>query len=161
MILFYSLLTFKYLKIMAKLNPYLNFDGTCEEAFNFYKTVFGGEFKGGITKMMDLEENNLEGMIITEEDREKVMHVCLPIGDELLMGSDVMCEQRSLFKTGNNNYISVFPDSREEADRLFNELSAGGEVEMPMEDVFWGDYFGSFKDKYDIYWMINYNPEDV
>jgi PhnB protein len=161
MILFYSLLTFKYLKIMAKLNPYLNFDGTCEEAFNFYKTVFGGEFKGGITKMKDLEENNLEGMTITEEDREKVMHVCLPIGDELLMGSDVMCEQRSLFKTGNNNYISVFPDSREEADRLFNELSAGGEVEMPMEDVFWGDYFGSFKDKYDIYWMINYNPEDV
>ncbi|NLY23535.1 MAG: VOC family protein [Bacteroidales bacterium] len=146
---------------MAKLNPYLNFDGTCEEAFNFYKTVFGGEFKGGITKMKDLEENNLEGMTITEEDREKVMHVCLPIGDELLMGSDVMCEQRSLFKTGNNNYISVFPDSREEADRLFNELSAGGEVEMPMEDVFWGDYFGSFKDKYDIYWMINYNPEDV
>ena len=146
---------------MAKLNPYLNFDGTCEEAFNFYKSVFDGEFIGGIMKTKDLEEKDLGEMTITEEDREKVMHVCLPIGNELLMGSDVMCEQRSLFKTGNNNYISVSPDSREEADRLFNELSAGGEVEMPMEDMFWGDYFGSFKDKYNIYWMINYNPEYV
>lgn len=146
---------------MAKLNPYLNFDGTCEEAFNFYKSVFGGEFKGDIIKTKDLEEKDLGEMTITEEDREKVMHVCLPIGNELLMGSDVMCEQRSLFKTGNNNYISVSPDSREEADRLFNALSVGGEVEMPMADVFWGDYFGSFKDKYNIYWMINYNPEYV
>lgn len=146
---------------MAKLNPYLNFDGTCEAAFNFYKSVFGGEFKGGIMKLKDLEEKNLEGMVIAEEDREKVMHVCLPIGDELLMGSDVTCDQRGLFKTGNSNYISVTPHSRKEADRLFNELSAGGVVEMPMADMFWGDYFGSFKDKYDIYWMINFNPEYV
>lgn len=137
---------------MAKLNPYLNFEGTCEEAFNFYKSVFGGEFSY-FSRMGDFPA---EGMELKEEDRNRVMHVSLPIGDDILMGSDVTSGMKSLFKAGNNNYISLMPDSREEADRLFNELSAGGEVEMPMEEMFWGDYFGSFKDRYDIYWMINY-----
>lgn len=137
---------------MAKLNPYLNFEGTCEEAFNFYKSVFGGEFSY-FSRMGDFPA---EGMELQEEDRNRVMHVSLPIGDDILMGSDVTSGMKSLFKAGNNNYISLMPDSREEADRLFNELSAGGEVEMPMEEMFWGDYFGSFKDRYDIYWMINY-----
>ena len=141
---------------MAKLNPYLNFDSTCEEAFNFYKTVFGGEFKGGIFRMGDME-----GIEVPEEERDLVMHVSLPIGNDILMGSDVGSEQRQYFKSGNNNYISIFPETREEADRLFSELSRGGEVEMPMEDQFWGDYFGSFKDRFGIYWMINYNQANL
>jgi PhnB protein len=140
------------LQVMAKLNPYLNFEGTCEEAFNFYKSVFGGEFSY-FSRMGDFPA---EGMELQEEDRDRVMHVSLPIGDDVLMGSDVTCDMKSLFKAGNNNYISLSPDSREEADRIFNELSAGGEVEMPMEEMFWGDYFGSFKDRYGICWMINY-----
>lgn len=137
---------------MTKLNPYLNFDGTCEEAFNFYKSVFGGEFTY-LSKMGDM---NVEGMVVSEEDRNLVMHVSLPIGNDILMGSDVPGQMKSLFKSGNNNYISLMPDSRKEADRLFNELSAGGGVEMPMEEMFWGDYFGSFRDRYGIWWMINY-----
>lgn len=138
----------------TKLNPYLNFNGTCEEAFNFYKSVFGGDFKGDIMKMKDIE-----GMEIAEADLERVMHVALPIGDELLMGSDVPSGMGASFKAGNSTYISIFPESRREADRLFNALSAGGEIEMPMEDMFWGDYFGSFRDRYGILWMINHNNE--
>ena len=135
---------------MAKLNPYLNFDGTCEKAFNFYKSVFGGEFTY-FSRMGDIE-----AMEASENDRNLIMHVSLPIGNEVLMGSDVPSTMKSQFKSGNNNYISITPDSREEADRLFSELSEGGEVEMPMEEMFWGDYFGSFRDKYGTSWMINY-----
>ena len=135
---------------MIKLNPYLNFDGTCEEAFNFYKFVFGGEFLGGVHKMKDIP-----GMEIPEEAKNRVMHVALPVGNDLLMGSDIFPGQP--FVQGNNNYISIFPESREEADRLFGALSEGGEVEMPMADQFWGDYFGSLKDRFGICWMINYN----
>ncbi|HOI79338.1 MAG TPA: VOC family protein [Petrimonas sp.] len=135
---------------MAKLNPYLNFDGTCEEAFRFYKVVFGGEFLGDVHKMKDIP-----GMEIPEEAKNRIMHVALPVGNDLLMGSDVFPGQP--FIQGNNNYISLFPESREEADRLFGALSEGGEVEMPMADQFWGDYFGSLKDKFGVYWMINYN----
>ena len=138
---------------MTKLNPYLNFDGTCEEAFNFYKSVFGGEFLGGVYKMKDMQ-----GMEVPEEAKERVMHVGLPVGGDVLMGSDIMPGQP--FVQGNNNYISIFPESREEADRLFAVLSDGGEVEMPMEDQFWGDYFGSLKDKFGICWMVNYNTEN-
>ncbi|MDD3788345.1 MAG: VOC family protein [Petrimonas sp.] len=137
---------------MAKLNPYLNFDGKTEEAFNFYKSVFGGEFMGEVSRLKDVP-----GMQIPEEAKERVIHVALPIGNDVLMGSDIMPGQP--FTVGNNNYISVFPDSREEADRLFAALSEGGEVEMPMEDQFWGDYYGSLKDKYGVCWMINYHTQ--
>ena len=139
---------------MAKLNPYLNFDGTCEEAFNFYKSVFGGEFLGGVYKMKDMQ-----GMEVPEEAKERVMHVSLPVGGDILMGSDTMPGQP--FTVGNNNYISIFPESREEADQLFAALSEGGDVEMPMEDQFWGDYFGSLKDKFGVYWMVNFNQENL
>lgn len=135
---------------MIKLNPYLNFDGNCEEAFNYYKKVFGGEFSY-FSRMSDVENEEFP-----EEDKNLIMHVSLPIGNDILMGSDVATDMKPMFKQGNNNYISITPTSREEADRLFNELSAGGEVEMPMEEMFWGDYFGSFRDKFGIYWMINY-----
>ena len=135
---------------MIKLNPYLNFDGNCEEAFNYYKNVFGVEFSY-FSRMSDIENQELP-----EEDQNLVMHVSLSLGNDILMGSDVSSSMKSMFKQGNNNYISLMPTSREEADRLFQELSAGGEVEMPMEEMFWGDYFGSFRDKFGIYWMINY-----
>ena len=135
---------------MIKLNPYLNFDGNCEEAFNYYKNVFGVEFSY-FSRMSDIENQEFP-----EEDQNLVMHVSLPLGNDILMGSDVSSSMKSMFKHGNNNYISLSPTSREEADRLFNELSDGGEIEMPMEEMFWGDYFGSFKDKFGIYWMVNY-----
>ena len=138
-----------------KVNPYLNFDGQAEEAFHFYKSIFGGEFTG-IMKMKDAPgtEN------LTEDELNRIMHISLPIGkDTLLMGSDIIQSMGQKFVKGNNNYISLHPERREEADRLFNKLSAGGEIEMPMEDQFWGDYFGSFIDKFGIGWMVNFNSE--
>lgn len=138
---------------MTKLNSYLNFDGKTEEAFNFYKSVFGGEFLGGIHRMGDMP-----GMEIPEEAKNRVLHVTLPIGDDVLMGSDIF--PGSPLVQGNNNYISVSPDSREEADRVFAALSEGGVVEMLMQDQFWGEYFGSLQDKFGIWWMIDYRAED-
>lgn len=135
---------------MIKLNPYLNFNGNCEKAFNFYKKVFGVEFSY-FSRMSDMENKD-----ITEEDKNLIMHISLPIGRDVLMGSDVSTAMKPIFRQGNNNYISLSPTSKEEADRLFNELSDGGEIEMTMEEMFWGDYFGSFRDKLGIYWMINY-----
>jgi PhnB protein len=141
---------------MSKLNSYLNFDGNAEEAFNFYKSVFGGEFAGGVMRMGDAP--GMED--IAEEEKGRVMHVSLPItGGDTLMASDIMPSMGQKLVVGNNNYICVSPDSKEEADRLFAGLSAGGEVEMPMEDQFWGDYFGSFKDKFGVCWMIAYSPK--
>jgi PhnB protein len=138
-----------------KVNPYLNFDGQAEEAFNFYKSVFGGEFSGNMKMKEAPGTENL-----SENEKNRTMHISLPIGtDTLLMASDIIPSMGQKFVKGNNNYISLHPKSREEADRLFNGLSAGGEIEMPMEDQFWGDYFGSFIDKFGVCWMINFNPE--
>lgn len=138
------------------INPYLNFDGNAEEAFRFYQSVFGGELV--VQRMGDVP---MEGIEITEEEKGYAMHVGLPIGSsQHLMASDCLKSQGHVLKQGNHNYISVAPDSREEADRLFNSLSAGGTVEMPMADMFWGDYFGSFVDKFGVSWMINFtNPK--
>ena len=138
---------------MTKLNPYLNFDGTCEEAFLFYQSVFGGEFMGGIFRMGDAPgtEN------LTTEEKNKVMHIALPIGNDLLMGSDIIQGMGQTLTMGDNNLISIFPDSREEADRLFSELAAGGKIIMPLQDQFWGDYYGNFMDKFGVAWMINYS----
>lgn len=134
-----------------KLNPYLNFYGNAEEAFRFYQSVFGGE----LTLMKMAEAPGAEKL--SSEERNLAMHVSIPIGDgQFLMASDCMESQGQQLSFGNNNYIAVSPDSRQEADRIFNGLSAGGEVEMPMADMFWGDYFGSFKDQYGVYWMIIY-----
>ena len=140
---------------MAKLNSYLNFDGQAEEAFNFYKSIFGGEFLGGIHRM-----GNAPGTEnLSENSKNRVMHIALPIGNDLLMASDIIPEFGQTLTKGNSNYISIFPDSREEANRIFNALSDGGIVEMPLEDQFWGDYFGSFQDKFGISWMVNYNED--
>ncbi len=140
---------------MTKLNSYLNFDGNAEEAFNFYKSVFGGEFAGGVMKMG--ETPGCEDISASEKDR--VMHVALPItGGDVLMASDTMPSMGQKLVVGNNNYICISPESKDEADRLFAGLSQGGEVEMAMQDQFWGAYYGSFKDKYGVCWMVNYDP---
>ena len=142
-----------------KLNPYLNFDGQCEEAFNHYKKVFRTEFsEHGIMKFGDMPPQ--EGMPeLPEELKNRVMHVGMRVGNEILMGSDAMPGMGKPFTKGINSYISLHPDSREEADRIFAELSEGGEVEMPMQDQFWGDYYGSFIDRFGTPWMINYNEK--
>ena len=135
-----------------KLNPYLNFDGNAKEAFEFYQSVFGGELSMQKMKEVPGSEN------FADDEKEMMMHICLPIGDgQLLMACDCLKSQGHVCKPGNTNYISISPDSRDEATRIFNELSIDGEIEMPMEDMFWGDYFGSFIDKYKICWMVNYN----
>ena len=142
---------------MPKLNPYLNFNGTAEEAFIFYKSIFGGEFVGEIHRM-----GNAPGTEnLSEDSKNRVMHIALPVGGDLLMASDVIPEFGQSLQNGNNNYVSIFPDSREDAERIFNGLSEGGEIEMPLEDQFWGDYFGSFKDKFGTMWMVNYNDENT
>ena len=137
-----------------KINPYLNFDRKAEEAFKFYQSVFGGELI--IHKM----NNALGAENVSEEEKNLVMHVSLPIGDgQFLMASDTFESMGYILTVGNNNYISVSPDSRDEATRIFNGLSEGGTIEMSLADMFWGDYFGSFKDKYGVCWMINFNSK--
>ncbi len=143
-----------------KLNPYLNFEGNCEEAFNFYKKVFRAEFsQHGIMRFGDIPPQ--EGMPPFSDDvKHRVMHVSINIGNDILMGSDTMPGFGSgPFKVGDNSYISIHPDSREEADRIFSELAEGGEVEMPMADQFWGDYYGSLRDRFGTLWMVNYNKQ--
>ena len=133
------------------LNPYLNFDGNAEEAFGFYRSVFGGELF--VQKMSDTPH----GESLPDHEKDYAMHVSLPIGKgQFLMASDCLDSMGHSLNKGNNNYISITPDSREEADRLFNGLSDGGTVEMPMADMFWGDYFGSFVDRFGVCWMINF-----
>lgn len=133
------------------LNPYLNFAGNAEEAFRFYQTVFGGELF--IQRMSDTPDSEN----LTEQEKDYAMHVSIPVGNgQYLMASDCVDSAGQVLRVGNNNYISITPDSREEADRLFAGLSAGGDVEMPMEEMFWGDYFGSFADKFGVRWMINF-----
>ncbi len=141
---------------MRQLNPYLNFDGQAEEAFTFYKSVFGGEFVM-LQRMKDAPgtEN------LPENERDRIMHIALPINDTtVLMASDCVPSMGHVLKVGNNNYISVSVNTREDADHLFNGLSAGGRIEMPMADMFWGDYFGSFADKYGVQWMISYSTRN-
>jgi PhnB protein len=138
---------------MAKLNPYLNFAGNTEEAFNFYKSVFGGEF----TTIVRFKDMPMEGVSIPKEDEDKIMHIGLPIGDDnVLMASDILESFGQKLAPGNNVYISIHPESKDEADRIFNALSEGGTIEMPIADQQWGDYFGCFKDKFGVQWMVNF-----
>lgn len=137
-----------------KTNPYLNFDGQTEEAFNFYKSVFGGELT--VMKMSDVPDADK----LPEEERNRIMHISLPIGkDTILMASDILPSMGHTLNKGNNLYISLHPESKEEADRIFNQLSEGGEIEMPIEVQFWGDYFGCFTDKFGVMWMVNFNDK--
>ena len=140
---------------MAVINPYLNFNGNCEEAFNHYKSIFGGEFTyvGRYSEMPADADHPL-----SDEDKNKIMHISLPFTkDNVLMGSDTGGAWASDFKVGNNISISINADSKEYADRIFNSLADGGQVTMPMSDTFWGDYFGMCTDKFGINWMMSFN----
>ncbi len=146
---------------MAKVSTYLNFQNETEQAFNFYKTVFRTEFSGPINRFGDMPP--MEGMPPTpEEGKNLVMHVELIIlGNHSLMGTDAPDFMGFKVNKGNNVHISLHPDTKEETDRLFNELLEGGVVTMPMQDVFWGDYFGSCIDKFGVQWMLNFNNSGV
>jgi PhnB protein len=138
---------------MATINPYLNFKGITEQAFNFYKSVFGGEFMT-LQRFKDTPEAGK----IPANEREKIMHVSLPIGKgNVLMGTDALESMGQKLTIGNNFYISINAESKEEAEKLFSGLSAGGKIEMPLQDAFWGAYFGMFTDKFGIQWMVNYD----
>jgi PhnB protein len=138
---------------MSKLHTYLNFAGNAEEAFTFYRSVFGGEF----SSLVRFSDMPMEGVTIPKEDEGKIMHIGLPIGDDsVLMASDALESLGQQLVQGNNVYVSVHPTSREDADRIFAGLSEGAEIEMPIADQMWGDYFGSLKDKFGIHWMVNY-----
>ena len=140
---------------MSILNPYLTFLGNCEEAFNYYKSVFGGDFSyiGRFSEMPPQE-----GVTLSEEDKNKIMHISLPISKEtILMGSDSGGKWAPKTIVGNNISLSVNTENKEEADRLFKELSAGGKVTMPIDQTFWGDYFGMCTDKFGINWMVSFD----
>lgn len=135
-------------------NPYLNFNGNTEEAFEYYRSVFGGEFA---MLMRYKDGEGCENM--PESEQNLIMHVSLPLGSTMLMGTD-MPKSMEQVTFGTNYSLCLSVDSRAEADRIFNELSKDGKVTMPMEDMFWGDYFGSFFDKFNVQWMISFNPND-
>jgi PhnB protein len=138
---------------MATINPYLNFPGTTEEAFNFYKSVFGTEFI-----MLQRFKETPEGNKLPANEQDKIMHVALPIGSgNMLMATDTLESMGQKLTAGNNVHISINTESQEEADRLFERLSAGGQVTMPLENMFWGDYFGMLIDKFGIQWMVSYH----
>ena len=137
---------------MATLNPYLNFPGNTEEAFNFYKSVFGGEFLN-VTRFSDTPE----GAKLSPADAKKIMHVSLPIGKgNVLMGTDAIESMGHKLAFGDNMMLSLETENKTETEKLFNGLSAGGKVEVPLADMFWGAYFGMFTDKYGVKWMVNY-----
>jgi PhnB protein len=140
---------------MARVSTYLNFSRNTEEAFNFYKSVFGTEFDSGIQRMSDVPSQ--EGQPpLAEEDKNLVMHVALPIlAGHVLMGTDAPESMNFQVRPGNNVYINLEPDTRAETDELFKALSEGGKVEMPLQEMFWGDYFGSLTDKFGVQWMFN------
>lgn len=142
---------------MTTINPYLIFNGNCEEAFLFYKSVFGGEFPYiGKFKDMPAGDNTPE---LSEEEGNRIMHVSLPIGQTVLMGSDSNSASGDVVFGGNMS-ISINVESKDEANRIFNGLSAGGNAYMPMSDTFWGAYFGMFTDKFGINWMINFDSNE-
>lgn len=144
---------------MARINPYINFEGNTEEAFNLYKSVFGGEFA---TVMRFGEAPGCDETPVAEDDKNKIMHIALPIGgDNVLMGTDALESMGQKLTAGNNFSISISADSKEEADRLFEGLAEGGKVEMPLADAFWGAYFGMLEDRFGMRWMINYDQNYV
>ncbi len=141
---------------MAQINPYLHFNGNAEEAFTFYKSVFGGEF-AMIARFKDME---MAEHPISEKEAEKIMHIALPIGkNSVLMASDTPEFMGKHNENENRSKISISAESKEEADRLFNGLSAGGQVEMPLENSPWGSYFGMFRDKFGFEWMVDFDPK--
>lgn len=141
---------------MALINPYINFNGNAEEAFTFYKSVFGGHF----SKIIRFKELSSPEFPVSEKEANKIMHIALPIGNNTLMANDVPEILGSVNENENRSKISISTESREEADKLFNGLSSGGEIEMPISDSLWGTYFGMFRDKYGIEWTVEFDTND-
>ncbi len=142
---------------MATINPYINFNGNAEEAFTFYKSVFGGEF-GNIVRFKDLSSAEFP---VPENEAEKIMRITLPIGGNVLIANDVPEAMGPVSENENRSKIAVSVDSREEAEKIFTSLSAGGNVEMPMSDSPWGTYFAMFRDKYGIEWTVEFEAESI
>jgi PhnB protein len=144
---------------MALINPHINFNGNAEEAFLFYKSVFGGEFTK-IIRLKDISSQNFGTEYpVAENDANKIMHIALPIGKNILIGNDIPESMGRVNENENRSKISISAESREEADKLFNGLSAGGNIEVPISDSPWGSYFGMFRDKFGIEWMVDFDPK--
>ena len=137
------------------LSIYLNFDGNCRDAFDFYRSVFGGDYISIATF-----GEGPDDMPVSDEEKDRIMHVSLPIGDSVLMGSDTSPTFSPPHQAGNNFSVSCHPTSREETERLFNAISAGGTVTMPLDDMFWGSYFGACVDKFGIPWQFNHDTQN-
>ncbi|RZL50338.1 MAG: VOC family protein [Pedobacter sp.] len=137
---------------MALINPHINFNGNAEEAFNFYRAAFGGEF-ATIIRLKDLASDEFP---VSDTDANKIMHIALPIGPNVLMGNDIPESMGKVNENENRSKISISAESKEEADKLFNALSAGGEIEVPIADSPWGSYFAMFRDKFGIEWMVDF-----
>jgi PhnB protein len=141
---------------MAVINPHINFNGNAEEAFTFYKSVFGGEF----SKVIRFKDMAGSGFPVSEKEKDKLIHIALPIGKtNMLMANDVPEIMGRTNENENRSKISISTESKEEADKLFNGLSVGGEIEGPMGDGPWGTYFGCFRDKYGIEWIVEFDPK--
>lgn len=140
---------------MATINPYINFNGNAEEAFNFYKSVFGGEFTD-LVRFKDLAGADFP---VEQNEAEKIMRIVLPIGASVLIANDVPESMGKVSENENRSKIAVISESREEAEKISNGLSAGGTVEMPMGKSPWGTYFSMFRDKYGIEWTVEFDPK--
>ena len=140
---------------MATINPYINFNGNAEEAFTFYKSVFGGEFTG-ITRFKDIASAEFP---VPENEANKILRITLPIGGNVLIANDVPESLGPVSENENRSKIAVTTESKEEAERIFNGLSAGGSVEMPMGESPWGTYFAMFRDKYGIEWTVEFDTK--
>ena len=138
---------------MAIINPHINFNGNAEEAFNFYKSVFGGEF-ARVVRFKDIANPEFP---LDKKDENKILHIALPIGNNVLMANDVPDFLGKVNENEHRSKISISTESKDEADKLFNGLSAGGSIEVPIADSPWGSYFGMFRDKYGIEWMVDFD----
>ena len=141
---------------MATINPYINFNGNAEEAFTFYKSVFGGEFEK-ITRFKDIASAEFP---VAETEANKIMRIALPIGGNMLIANDIPESMGRVNENENRSKIAVTADSKEETDKIFNGLSAGGTVEVPMAESPWGTYFAMFRDKYGIEWTVDFDPKN-
>lgn len=140
---------------MAVINPYINFNGNAEEAFHFYKSVFGGAFTT-VVRFIDMPSFDYP---IPKHEENKLMHIALPIGNNFLMGSDVPESMGDLKENENRSKIAISAESREEADKLYSGLSVGGQIEVALQDSPWGSYFGMFRDQFGIEWTVDFDPK--
>lgn len=141
---------------MAQINPHINFNGNAEEAFTFDRSVFGGEF----TKVIRFKDIATEEFPIPENEAHKLMHIALPIGQNVLLANDIMEMMGRVNENENRSKIAITADNKEEALKLFNGLSAGGQVEIPMDENPDGTYFAMFRDKFGIEWMVKFDPKE-